>query len=242
MPSIGLVTALKSSVICVQEHSAPIANVGVAKASLRKLGYSCIISPPDPEAQRPSGGTAILVKRPLSCQECAPQTKRFEQAVALGRASLAMIAIGTHTPLLVVSVYGWGSSESSDQSNRFERTSDLLEAVSAEVRHWPACPAVIAGDFNAGPSKLPPLGQALWSGAWFDLGTLAGLWGQEPCQATAIAHNACNPSRLDFVLANVAAFPLVKSWAVHGFGEFDVHSYYKAIQSAVVAYATARSP
>eukprot|EP00969_Alexandrium_andersonii_P096889 4277275-Alexandrium_andersonii.AAC.1 len=86
----------------------------VARASLAKLDFGSVLSPPDPEANRQCGGTGVLIKRPLNVQERAPQSFAFRQERALGRASLAMAAVCTRTPLIVASVYGWASSDKND--------------------------------------------------------------------------------------------------------------------------------
>eukprot|EP00969_Alexandrium_andersonii_P242699 10720735-Alexandrium_andersonii.AAC.1 len=89
----------------------PPSRVQAVKSSLFKAGYSAILSPVDPEAATVSGGVGILVRRPRAFQECTPRTVQFEQARAQGRACMALVGVGSRTPLLVVSFYAWATAQ-----------------------------------------------------------------------------------------------------------------------------------
>eukprot|EP00969_Alexandrium_andersonii_P330374 14601053-Alexandrium_andersonii.AAC.1 len=65
-----------------------------------------------------------------------------------------MIAVGGHTPALVVSAYGWATDQ---EGSRFAKTDELAAAIVQELRAWPELPIVIGGDLNASTSQLPSL-------------------------------------------------------------------------------------
>eukprot|EP00969_Alexandrium_andersonii_P006418 278701-Alexandrium_andersonii.AAC.1 len=132
-------------------------------------GFTAVFSPPCSEGVKASGGVGILVRKPIACIEMQPKTKEFTQAVEVGRAALAYIGVGTHTPLLVFSLYGWASAV---EGGRFSRTDALLAAAVAEMQAWPSVPTVIGGDFNARPADLPTMLQLLANGALVDLGRM----------------------------------------------------------------------
>eukprot|EP00969_Alexandrium_andersonii_P293472 12972162-Alexandrium_andersonii.AAC.1 len=83
---------MQSDTVCVQEHCAPPARSAIATAATGKLGYGVVLSPTDPEAARPSGGAAVLVRRPLSFQQCSAHAEQCASAVALGRIVVATVA------------------------------------------------------------------------------------------------------------------------------------------------------
>ena len=81
----------------------------------------------------------------------------------------------------------------------------------------PDGPKFVVGDGNAATADITSLNLALptpeeETHAWHDLGALAELWGQTPCEPTCKAYNANQPTRRDYVFANTFGFELVENF------------------------------
>ena len=62
------------------------------------------------------------------------------------------------------------------------------------------------------------------SHAWHDLGALAELWGQTPCEPTCKAYNAEHPTRRDFVFANTDGLEFEENFEVRWKYLYAVHA------------------
>ena len=222
MPAIPIIAASGADVIAFQEHSLPLHQREPARRLLSKAGYSAVFSCTDPESSGISGGVGLAVKKPLGSQACQPNTVAFKEAAALGRATLALVALGSHFPVLVCSFYAWHTPHKDPL--RLARTASLMQAVLDEVATWPLLPAILLGDLNTTPDKVESVSPRLLSQEWHDVGMRAEAWGGLPNQATAWAHNARAPSRLDCILVNSPMLQHIRSFRHHGFGQLDVHA------------------
>eukprot|EP00969_Alexandrium_andersonii_P335653 14835448-Alexandrium_andersonii.AAC.1 len=63
----------------------------------------------------------------------------MREYVRLGRALLSFAAIGSRTPMLLVSVYGWAHDCGIP---KVAATSALCSAILGELAAWPVMPAV----------------------------------------------------------------------------------------------------
>eukprot|EP00969_Alexandrium_andersonii_P093926 4149316-Alexandrium_andersonii.AAC.1 len=68
-------------------------------------------------------------------------------------------------------------------------------------------PTLILGDLNALPEKVPCLQQLLQEGSWHDVGAKASVWDPAAVDEapTAKAHNAREPTRIDYCFVNASA-------------------------------------
>ena len=83
----------------------------------------------------------------------------------------------------------------------------MFEIIFNELKMQPGGPKYIMGDVNATTADITSLNLALLtlereSHAWHDVGALAELWGQTPCEPTCKAYNAKHATRRDYVIAN----------------------------------------
>eukprot|EP00969_Alexandrium_andersonii_P061624 2716482-Alexandrium_andersonii.AAC.1 len=194
----------------------------MAQSRVKAMGLTAVLSPTNPEAEATSGGVGILVRHPLGVQVCEPRSTAFAEAHRLGRAVMAIVALGGSVPALIVSFYGWASDGL--DFRKADRTAALMASILEELSLWPSMPCIVAGDMNASANSVAPVASALARGDLLDIGHLAPAWGAEADLPTSWAHNAKAPTRIDHVFCNVEASLLVRSFRHLGFGKFDVHA------------------
>ena len=138
-----------------------------------------------------TGGVGAIAKAPHRLVEVKPATPEFEElSSTLGRAALYAIEFKGDRTIQVVVIYGWtGGAQDAKAANR---TSDMLEIFFNELRAQPDGPQFVVGDGNAATADIMSLNLALQTPseerhAWHDLGALAELWGQVPCEPTCKA-------------------------------------------------------
>ena len=105
----------------------------------------------------------------------------------------------------------------------------MFEIIFNELKMQPDGPKFVVGDVNATTADIMSLNLALLTPdgethAWHDIGALAELWGQTPCEPTCKAYNANQPTRRDYVIANTEGLELVESFEVNWKDLFAVHA------------------
>ena len=203
------------------------------KLKLAGLGYHCLLSPPDPEANRPSGGVAIVAKRELALQECEPITGEFSLARDQGRAILGLLSSHTRVPILVASVYGWPNATGDSQATA--KSEALMAAVFREIEARAALPAIILTDANAPVELFASVAARLHQGAWYDLASMPNVEGHIVMEPTACAHNAKTPTRIDAIMCNARAYDRCHG---HTVGEWDVVDVHRPVTCYVRTHAT----
>ena len=145
----------------------------------------------------------------------------------MGRAALYAVEFkGGHTVTFVV-IYGWtGGAQDAKAANR---TSDMFEIIFNELKMQPDGPKFVVGNSNVATADITSLNLALLTPegethAWHDIGALAELWGQMPCEPICKAYNANKPTRRDYVIANTEGLGLVESFEVSWKDLFAVHA------------------
>ena len=109
------------------------------------------------------------------------------------------------------------------------RTSDMWEVFFNELKAQLDGPQFVVGDNNATTAGIMTLNLALQTPneerhAWHDLGALAELWGQTPCEPTCKAYNAEQPTRRDYVFANTEGLEIVEHFEVSWKDLYAVHA------------------
>lgn len=221
-PAVDVLLGMTSSVFLVHEHSIALKSQDAVSRSLKAKQLQVVMSPPDPESAKPSGGVAILAKRGQTLQACKPRSAPFESGYELGRLVMAMVTLGPRTTVLCISAYGWAGKH--HDHDRHARTDALVEAIEAELLLWPDMPVFIGADFNATTADLPTLSWKLEAGHWHDMGSIAPVWGREAAVPTCRAHNARVPTRTDMLICNCHALPIACDFWHFGFGIVDVHA------------------
>lgn len=97
-----IVKAWGAQVIAIQEHGVATHCMDSTRARMGALGYDLFLTGPDPESERPCGGVAIAVQRPLGARLAEHRSSAFADAVHMGRAIMAIVAIGSRTPTMFI--------------------------------------------------------------------------------------------------------------------------------------------
>ena len=126
-----------------------------------------------------------------------------------------------------------------------DATNALLKTAHQELDAQPKGPKLVVGDLNADPGNLPFLQTMCQVDGWTDLGEQAQIWGGTPSEYTCLGHNAKNPTRNDYMIANPDCLPLVKGFRVLHQEGLQVHSVLQVKLEAaqvVTAYQEPKKP
>eukprot|EP00969_Alexandrium_andersonii_P132454 5856715-Alexandrium_andersonii.AAC.1 len=72
---------------------------------MRSLGYTLRATPSLEEAGQPNAGVATLAIARMRHVALEPREPLFAEFVKMGRASLAIVVLSQHVPLLILSIY-----------------------------------------------------------------------------------------------------------------------------------------
>ena len=70
-------------------------------------------------------------------------------------------------------------------------------------------PTLIMADFNATPCTLEAIRELIDDELWEDVGARADWWGSEPNQPTCKTRAGAKETRIDGILANMWALPMI---------------------------------
>ena len=100
----------------------------------------------------------------------------------------------------------------------------IVEAIKAEIESEFHRPTLIMGDFNAVPGSLRSVKGMLDTNQWIDVGACASWWGGEDGTPTCQTRPQAKPTRIDGVLANNMAIPLIRGFQVEKDEEIPTHA------------------
>ena len=80
-----------------------------------------------------------------------------------------------------------------------------MQATLLELEKWPDAPMLIVTDLNAEVSDIEILELAITQGTWYDVGSMAHVWGGTAECPTCLGTNASRATRRDYIFANSAA-------------------------------------
>ena len=106
----------------------------------------------------------------------------------------------------------YGKSGGSKEAKR--TTAAIIEAITEEMKTDHYLPTIIMGDFRCEPGELAPAEDLIENDVWIDVGAKASWWGGTENETTCQTRPQAKPSRIDGVLANSEAVPLIKSYEV----------------------------
>ena len=95
-----------------------------------------------------------------------------------------------------------------------ECTDVICEAIEKEIGEDFAMPIIIQGDYNRTPNEIGTIKRMIEEDAWTDLGVVASWWGGEDNKATCQTRPKAKATRIDGVVVNQYALPLVKNFEV----------------------------
>ena len=129
----------------------------------------------------------------IKCVLLTPYTQDFVDQHKEGRASIYACEFDPANTVYVIVNYGHSGGHTS--TSAAAATDDLLAISMIELQHHPPGPAFICIDLNADPEDITILDGALKAKQWFDLGSLAHVWGNE-----FTSDFTCTTSRSYFVM------------------------------------------
>ena len=202
-----------AAVKAFQEVRLKAKRAAVAIRTVRAGGGRLVCGAPVPA----QGGVAVQTRSPATSLPRPPDVAEWYEA---GRALGVSVAIADgRRSLHVFMVYG--ISGAAKDPAKFARNESLLASVFAWAALYGPGPCVICGDLNIDPSDSPTCLSACAAGGWHDLGAEAGA---KPT-FHAVRHKCATSSRIDAILCNQYARPLVSDFH---FGQFDI-PYHKAL-------------
>jgi exonuclease III len=159
-----------------------------------------------------NGGVAILAKEgtPVKKAQNSAETAILRDQ---GRWEEILHALGKgNKHLKVASLYGYDGAPTDGE--RFRLNEDLISRALIRLLEAGDTPYLICGDFNISPQQSPAIAGLIAKGLLIDVPHAFGLGGQH-----TFCHHAKGPpkegieekgrTRIDTILANKAAFPLI---------------------------------
>ena len=135
-------------------------------------------------------------------------TEELKKAWAAGRADKYELNLEGKENIVVYVPYGKSGGAKADR----EITDAIVEAIKAEIESEFHRPTLIMGDFNAVPGSLRSVKDMLDTNQWIDVGACASWWGGEDESPTCQTRPQAKPTRIDGVLANNMAIPLIRGF------------------------------
>ena len=173
-----------------------------------KLTMEC--SPCDPNTATPSAGVGMLAQSNITFVRAEKKTDAFRRVFEAGRADKFCIDLGWEQNLLCFVIYG----QSGGGNEEREETEAIAEAIEEEIGEDSSMPIIIEGDFNREPKELETFRRLIEDKAWQDLGTIASWWGGVDNENTCQTRPEAKATRIDAILVNSVAIPMVKSFSV----------------------------
>ena len=170
-----LVASVGADLLALQEHVVPQHMEARAKGVAGSAKYAWHGSHACDKTALPSAGVSLMAKRPMAIFTPRPKSQAFLSFEALGRLTMAVVALGPSMPCLVMSMYGYVKD---DYKRKCIATSELFEAAVQEARLWPKLPMLICADLNADPLAVQSVRYEIEHQHLFDIGSLASVWGE----------------------------------------------------------------
>ena len=157
-----------------------------------------------------NGGVAIMTKEGTAAKK-APNNVDTAILRDQGRWEEVLHALGKgNQHLKVASLYGYDGASSDGE--RFKLNEDLISRAMIRLIEAGDTPYLLCGDFNITPQQSPVIANLIAKGILVDVPDAYGLGGQH-----TFSHNeppkegveGKGRTRIDTILANKAAFPLV---------------------------------
>ena len=210
----------------IQEHSLPKANHGKYKTDFKKAKRTLILSELDPDVKNKAlGGVGAIVADPRRLIQVTAITDAFKAAQLSGRVGCYAFNLHAGHTITVYVIYGYtGGNQKARQARKTNR---LAKAIVEEAQAQPSGPCLIVGDFNMHVKALTPFANLISDESWVDVGAEAQIWKQPKEEHTCVTATTKNPSRIDFILANSMAFPMIKDFRVKHDDGFEPHSVLK---------------
>ena len=118
--------------------------------------------------------------------------------------------VGWDNNSCIYEAYGMaGGSKAAKEFNEW-----LIDACREEMGGGEGLPHLLMADFNITPLNLETVKELVEDELWEDVGGKADSWGGVPNQPTCKTRAGAKATRIDGILANISAIPLIQSFKV----------------------------
>ena len=219
--ALDIIARRPAHAISITEHSISEDNRHNIIHKLKHAGWKCDLSPLDPELKHPTGGAALLTRKPASSFSLRPRTAAFTDIISNGRVKMTGLELGLPFPIINITIYGWTGGRVDPKAAK--RTDNLIRIAHEEVLQHPDVCFLISGDFNADPAQLPSLRALCNNDKWLDIGAHGSKFGAEDMLPTCFNYNTEQPTRNDYIIASPMLVPYVRFFSVSMIPGIAVH-------------------
>ena len=202
--------ARTNAITTVQEHKLKNSDVKKYKDIFKEAKLKLIGGPSDDTTKTPSAGVGIAAREDITCVRDEFKSQAFKRIYELGRADKYLIDLGWRQNIVAFVVYCFagGSNEAK------EGTDQIADAIREEIGEDSVMPVIIQGDFNRTLNEIPTFKEMIEEEAWVDIGSVASWWGGTDNQTTCQSSSKAKATRIDGMLFNKFALPLVQHFEV----------------------------
>ena len=133
--ALDIIARRPAHAISITEHSISEDNRHNIIYKLKHAGWKCDLSPLDPELKHPTGGAALLTRKPASSFSLRPRTAAFTDIISNGRVKMTGLELGLPFPIINITIYGWTGGRMDPKAAK--RIDDLIRIAHEEVLQHP---------------------------------------------------------------------------------------------------------
>ena len=200
----------RAHVVMIQEHKVPEHEKAGMVKKMKEVGCDFQCSGVDEDTAKPNAGVGVVTKTKVTIVQTPLKSddetiKKFESRIVRYE-----VNAGWEHSIAVYNIYG----KAGRTPAAIAQTEEMLESVLHDNETRKGGPVLIMGDFNIEPEKLRTVRRIMEEAQWTDLGAEGDIWGRPRGVPTFQVRKEDSPTRIDAVLANPEALPLIEDFQV----------------------------